>query len=179
MNDELIRLARRYLTALRKHLKAGTHASLEPAPRLGRQTVAAGLETLELARIHEQAFADLMRVNGLHMTPAVMTRRARLFFREANAPIEQAQRGARQAAIQMSQLTETLTHRTAELAAANRQLRRGVAERKIMEDAYEKRRKLHNQCLEESLQLQKRLRQLTHRLLAGQENERKNISREL
>jgi signal transduction histidine kinase len=37
----------------------------------------------------------------------------------------------------------------------------------------------HQKCLEESLQLQKRLRQLTHRVLAGQEAERRNISQEL
>ena len=179
MNDEPMRLARRYTTALRNHLKAGAHASFGPALRLGRQTVAAGLETLDLARIHEQAFAGLLQVNGSHMTRAVMTKRAGLFFKEANSPIVQTQCAAAQAAVHMSQLTETLSHRTAELADANRRLRQGVAQRKVMEDAYEKRRKLHNECLEESLQLQKRLRQLTHRLLAGQENERKNISREL
>ena len=36
-----------------------------------------------------------------------------------------------------------------------------------------------SKCLEESLQLQKRLRQLTHRVLVAQEDDRKNISREL
>jgi hypothetical protein len=40
-----------YLAALRNHLKAVPKAGLQPALGLGRQTVALGLETLELARI--------------------------------------------------------------------------------------------------------------------------------
>ena len=76
-------------------------------------------------------------------------------------------------------LKEALDQRTEELAASNRQLQRGVVRRKVMEDAFEKRGQHHKKCLEESLQLQKRLRQLTHRVLATQEDERKSISREL
>ncbi len=179
MKDEPLRLARRYTAALRKHLMGGTHASLEPALKLGRQSVATGLETLDLAKIHEQALTGLLQKNGLPKTPAIMTNRAGIFFKEASVPIEETHRTAAQAKVHMNKLTETLGHRTAELADASRRLQQGVAQRKVMEDAYEKRRKLHNICLEESLQLQKRLRQLTHRLLAGQENERKKISREL
>jgi signal transduction histidine kinase len=48
-----------------------------------------------------------------------------------------------------------------------------------MEDALKKSGTHHKKCLEESLHLQKRLRQLTHRVISTQEDERKNISREL
>jgi len=48
-----------------------------------------------------------------------------------------------------------------------------------METAAEKNGKDHKKCLEESLQLQKRLRQLTHQLLTAHEAERKTISRKL
>ena len=41
------------------------------------------------------------------------------------------------------------------------------------------RTKNHGKSLEESLQLQNRVRKKTHRVLAAQENERKKISREL
>ncbi len=92
MKDEPIRLAQRYMVALRKHLTGGTHASLEPALKLGRQTVAAGLETLDLAKIHERALTGLIERNGLPKTPAVMTNRAGIFFKEANAPIEETHR---------------------------------------------------------------------------------------
>jgi signal transduction histidine kinase len=72
-----------------------------------------------------------------------------------------------------------LAARTKELAAAKRRIQRSLVRREVMEVAFEQRAKLHRKCLAESLQLQKRLRQLTHRLLAAQEAERKKVSREL
>jgi signal transduction histidine kinase len=76
-------------------------------------------------------------------------------------------------------LQAALGRRTGELAAVKVQLQEDIAKRKLVEDAHKKRGKLHHQCLEESLQLQKRLRQLTHRLFAAQENERQKVGREL
>ncbi|MBI3867228.1 MAG: hypothetical protein HY299_01750 [Verrucomicrobia bacterium] len=55
MKLKLTALAGRYEAALRKHLRPGARQSLQPALRLGRQAVALGLETLELARVHERA----------------------------------------------------------------------------------------------------------------------------
>jgi signal transduction histidine kinase len=133
------------------------------------------LETLELARIHEQALATL----ELSKIKNGFTKLAGIFFTEANLPIEETHRAARQNGIHLERLKETLGQRTDELAVSNRQLQRGVARRKVMEDTFEKTGKHHNKCLEESLQLQKRLRLLTHRVLAAQEDERKSISREL
>jgi signal transduction histidine kinase len=49
----------------------------------------------------------------------------------------------------------------------------------MLQEAFDKRGDQHRKCLQESLQLQKRLRLLTHRVLAAQESERKVISREL
>jgi signal transduction histidine kinase len=148
---------------------------LQPALELGRAAVVLGLGTLELARIHEQALATL----ELSYTKNGFTKLAGIFFTEANIPIEETQRTARQNKIHLSRLKETLDQRTEELAASNRQLQRGVARRKVMENAFEKSGQHHKKCLEESLQLQKRLRQLTHRVLATQEDECKSISREL
>ena len=164
-----------YVTALRKQLKQGPQAGLQPALALGRAAVALGLGTLELARIHEQALATL-ELSGVKNG---FTKLAGIFFTEANTPIEETQRAARQNKLHLSRLKETLDQRTEELAATNRQLQRGIVRRKIMEDAAEKNGENHKKCLEESLQLQKRLRQLTHRVLATQEDERKTISREL
>jgi len=175
MKQKLIRLSQQYVAALGKHLKQGPQASLQPALGLGRQAVALGLETLELARIHEQALATLELSN----TKNGFTKLAGVFFTEVNTPIEETHRTARQTKVHLSRLKETLDLRTEELAVSSRQLQRGVVRRKAMEDAAEKSGKHHNKCLEESLQLQKRLRQLTHRVLAAQEDDRKSISREL
>jgi hypothetical protein len=59
MKRRLNRLSRRYASALRKHLKAGPRASLQAARGLGREALAAGLETLDVARIHEGALAAM------------------------------------------------------------------------------------------------------------------------
>jgi|SRR5665213_195861 len=168
-------LSQRYVTALRQHLKAGPRATLQPALGLGRRAVALGLETLDLARIHERAVATL----ELSSSKNGFIKRAGFFLNEAITPIVETHRAARQTKAAVSRLKETLGQRTEELAASNRQLQRGIVRRKVMEDAFEKSGKHHSKCLEESLQLQKRLRQLTHRLMTAQENERKHISHEL
>lgn len=175
MKQKLTKLSQRYVTALRKHLQQGPRASLQPALGLGRQAVALGVETLELARIHERALTTLELSNSKNG----VIKRAEIFFTEAITPIVEAQRAARQTKVDLSRLKETLGQRTEELAVTNRQLQRGVVRRKAMEEAFEKSGQHHHKSLEESLQLQKRLRQLTHQVLAAQEDERKNISREL
>ena len=175
MKRKLDSLSQQYVAALKKHLKPGPQASRQPAVELGRQAVALGLETLGLARIHEQALATLK----LSETKNGFTKLAGIFFAEANTPIEETHRAARQGKVHLSRLEETLGQRTEELAANNRQLQRGVVRRKIMEETAEKSGLQHKKCLVESLQLQKRLRQLTHRVMVAQEDDRKSISREL
>jgi len=175
MEKKLTGLSRRYAAALGKHLKQGPQASLSPALALGRRAVALGLKTLELAWIHEDALVTLELSNIKNG----FTKLAGIFFAEANTPIEETHRAARQDKARLSRLKETLDQRTEELAVSNRQLQRGVLRRKAMEDAFERTGRHHNKCLEESLQLQKRLRLLTHRVLASQEDDRKSISREL
>jgi signal transduction histidine kinase len=168
-------LSQRYVASLEKHLKQGPQASLQPALELGRAAVALGLETLELARIHEQALATLK----LSETKNGFTKLAGIFFSEANTLIEETHHAARQTKVQLGRVMAALGRRTEELAASNRQLQQGVVRRKVMEDDFAKRGQHHHKCLEESLELQKRLRQLTHQVIAAQEDERKKISREL
>ncbi|HVU08987.1 MAG TPA: histidine kinase [Verrucomicrobiae bacterium] len=175
MKQNLTQLSQRYVAALEKHLKQGPNANLQPALRMGREAVALGLETLELARIHEQALVAL----GLSNAKNAFTKLAGNFFTEANTLIEETHRAARQTKVHLSRLMATLSRRTAELAASNRQLQQGVVRRKVMENDFAKRGRRYQKRLEESLELQKRLRQLTHQVIAAQEDERKKISREL
>jgi signal transduction histidine kinase len=167
--------SQRYVAALEKQIKRGPGASLEPAVELGREAVALKLDTLELAWIHEQAIATL----GLSEVNNAFTKLAGIFFTEANMLIEETHRTAREARNHLDRVMVSLGKRTEELAASNRQLQKGVAKRKFMEDDFAERGRHHEKCLEESLELQKRLRLLTHKVLAAQENERKQISREL
>jgi signal transduction histidine kinase len=175
MKQSLIALSQSYVTALRTHLKPGAPVRLLAAQGIGRQAVALGMETLELARMHEHALVELK----VSPDKTGLIRRAESFFTEANTPIEETHRPAQDGAVHLSRLKESLGERTQELAATNRQLQRGVDRRKVIEVAAEKTGQHYKKCLEESLELQKRLRLLTHRVIATQEDERKSISNEL
>jgi signal transduction histidine kinase len=175
MKQNVILLSEQYNDALQKYLASGASADLSTALVLGRQAIALKLETLELARIHEQALTTMKPSQNKSDT----TKRAENFFNKANTPIVEVHDVMQQSKSQVNRLQETLGQRTEELAATNRQLQRGVVRRKVMENAAQKNGQHYKKCLEESLELQKRLRQLTHRVLVAQEDERKSISLEL
>jgi two-component system, NarL family, sensor histidine kinase DegS len=175
MKQRIIGLSQRYVTALRKHLHQGPRAGLQPALSLGRRAVVLGLDTLELARMHEQAVATL----ELSFSKDGIEKRAEAFFAEAMIPIVETHRAARQSKTELNRMTETLNRRTLELAATNRQLQRGILRRKSVEAALKSSGENYARLLRDSLQLQEGLRQLTHRVLASQEEDRKKISLEL
>ena len=60
METKLAGLSRRYQAALQEHIEQGPRASPQSADGLGRRALAIGLETLDLARIHEQALMALV-----------------------------------------------------------------------------------------------------------------------
>lgn len=171
-------LSQSYTAALRKYLGQGARGGLPPALALGRRAVALGLETLDLARIHEQALAAL-ELSTAKKASAHPVKRAGLFFAEAITPIVETHHAARQSKIDLRRINETLKQRTAELAVTNRLLQRGIVRRKGMEMAFKISGLYYAKLLKDSLQLQEGLRQLTHRLLAAQEDERNKVSHEL
>jgi signal transduction histidine kinase len=175
MKQKLTRLSQQYVTALRRHLQQGPQGSLQRALGLGRKAVSLGIETLELARIHEGSITAL----ELSSSTDGEINRAEIFFAEALTPIVETHRAARQSKEDLNRLNETLNRRTVELAATNRQLQRGIVRRKSVEAALKKSGKHYTKLLKDSLQLQEGLRHLTHQVLASQEDERKKISREL
>jgi signal transduction histidine kinase len=175
MKQKLIRLSQRYVGALRKHLLRGPRASLRPALGLGRQAATLGLETLDLARIHERALV-ILKTSGSRNGSA---KRGEIFFTEAIIPIVETHRAARQSKFQLDRLNKMLSRRTVELAATNNQLQRGIVRRKNVEAALKKSGEHYTKLLKDSLQLQEGLRQLAHQVMAAQEDERKKISCEL
>jgi len=152
---------------------------LHPARALGRQAMASGLETLDLARIHEQALIMLVLPSSSTVTREAMVRRAGIFFSEAITPIEKTHRTAREAGLHFSQLNQTLRQRSADLAVSNRQLKQEIVQRKGVEKSLRKSEQHYGRLLEQSRDMQEQLRHLSRQLLTAQEEERKKISREL
>jgi signal transduction histidine kinase len=175
MKRDLIALSRNYTSALRKHLKQGPRASLRPARGLGCKAMAVGLETLDLARIHEEA---LSRLEASSSKDGIIER-AEIFFTEAITPIEKTHRAALRTNSRLSQVNKTLDRRTVDLAATNRSLKQSIIQRKTVQSALRKSGGRSKKLLEESHRLQKHLQHLTHQILSAQEDKRKKISHKL
>lgn len=179
MKRKLTGLSRHYQAALRGHLTRSPRASLRAAKALGRRAMTLGLETLDLARIHEQALIKLVVPNFSSGSRAAIVRRAGAFFAEAITPIENTHRIAQETSVHMERLNLSLRQRSAALAASNQQLREEVAQRRLAEESLKNSQQHYGQLLEQSRRMQDQLRMLSRQLLLAQEEERKKISREL
>jgi signal transduction histidine kinase len=138
-----------------------------------------GLETLDLARVHERALIALVLPDGPPRARAAMVRRAGKFFAEAVSHIEKTHRTAREANASLNQTVRTLNQRSAALIASNRELQQEIRRRKSVETSLRKSERHHTRLLEQSCLMQEQLRRLSRQLLLAQEEERKTISREL
>jgi signal transduction histidine kinase len=179
METKLTSLSRRYQAALLRHLKQGPPAGLRSADGLGREAMDLGLETLDLAKIHEQALVALMspsRSSGAHDGTI---KRAQTFFAEALTRIEKTHHAAMEANVRLGQLNEKLRRRTGELVSTNRRLKEEILRRQAMEKALKKSEQHYGLLLEQSHHMQEQLRRLSRRVLSAQEEERRRISRDL
>jgi signal transduction histidine kinase len=179
MKAKFLKLSQRYRAALRAHLKAGRKAGLEPARGLGDEALAAGLETLDLAKLHEQILVTEVLPGCTPRKRSALIKQAGIFFAVAITPIEKTHRRAQEAAAQLKKFIETLSQRTVELAASNLELSLEIAQRKAAEAALQKSEHHYSQLLKQSDSLQEQLRRLSRQILSAQEEERKRISREL
>lgn len=179
MKCNLTSWSRQYRAALQKHLHRGGQTSYQPARGFGRRAVTMGLQTLDLARMHERALITLVLPTYSPGTRETMVRRAGAFFAEAITPIEATHRIAKEANIQMAQLNRTLRARSTDLSASNRRLKKEIAQRRLAEKSLQQSEQHYGQLLEQSRGMQEQLRLLSRQLLSAQEEERKKISREL
>lgn len=175
MKQKLTWISRCYVSSLRKYLAQGPGAAPQGARVLGLQAVKLGLETLDMAKIHQETLATLEAFSSRDG----VIKRSEFFFTEAVTPIENTHRAALKANANLSQANKTLNRRTLDLAASNQSLKESIVRRKIAEEALRKREERSKKLLEESRRLQKHLQHLTHRVLSAQEHKRKNISHEL
>jgi signal transduction histidine kinase len=179
MKRQLLSLARRYQSALRNHLKQGKRASLKTARGLGSQALAAGLQTLDLAKLHEQTLVSDVLPGCSPGERAALVEQAGIFFRVAITPVETEPRDVPDDPEFIKKIIETLSRRTVELAAANLELSQEITHRKATEAALKKSERHTSLLLKESDRLQEQLRRLSRQILSAQEEERKRISREL
>lgn len=179
MKPERSRLSEQYRAALVTHLKPGSRARSGPATGLGRDALALGLETLDLARMHAHAVLTLAKPPASAGRRDGILKRSHAFFIEAILPIEETHRVAMDENVQLQQLSQTLRERNAELAAANAQLRQEILRRQAAEESLRKSQQHYRQLLERSRLMHEQLRRLSRQILLAQEEERKEISREL
>lgn len=179
MKHTLKSLSRRYQADLRTHLRQGRQASLESARGLGTQALAAGLQTLDLAKLHEQTLVAEVLPGCPAGRRAALIKQAGIFFAVAITPIERKHRSAQEATAHLKKFIETLSQRTVELAASNLELNLEIKQRVAAEAALKKSERHYSLLLEQSDRLQEQLRRLSREILSAQEEERKKISREL
>ncbi|MGA2852911.1 MAG: sensor histidine kinase [Verrucomicrobiota bacterium] len=173
------KFSRRYQAGLQAYLKLRSGAHLKSARGMGRHALAAGLQTLDIAKLHEAILVNRILPGHPAGKRAALIRQAGTFFTEAITPIEKIHHGARDAAVELNQIVEMLSHRTVELAASNLVLEQEITQRKAVETALKKSEHHYSQLLEQSNRLQEQLRQLSRQILLAQEEERREISREL
>ena len=179
MKRRLLNFSRLYRAALRAHLKQGRLAGLESARGLGDKAFSAGLQTLDLAKLHELILVTEVLPGCPPRKRSALIKQAGIFFAVAITPIEKTHRSAREAAARLKKIIETLSQRTVELAASNLELSLEISQRKMAEEALRKSEHHYSELLRQSDRLQEQLRRLSRQILSAQENERKRISREL
>jgi signal transduction histidine kinase len=179
MKRKLFNFSRLYRAALLTHLKSGRLAGLESAQGLGAKALAAGLQTLDLAKLHELVLVTEVLPGCPAGKRSALIKQAGTFFAVAITPIEKTHRSARESAAQLKKFIETLSQRTVELAASNLELSLEISQRKAAEEALKKSEHHYAELLRQSDRLQEQLRRLSRQILSAQEDERKRISREL
>lgn len=169
-----------YVAALHEHLDRGDLcADLLHAHEIGRLAVSQGLETLDLAKIHDGALKALVPPDSSHETRDEICTRAAAFFTEAITPIEDTHQAAQEGRLQLDKLNETLDRSTLDLADSKRELQEGITGRKSAEAALKSVAEHPVELLKESRLLEEHLQEIAREILAANEEERKRMSIQL
>lgn len=181
--SQLSRLSEHYLAALRtlfeRSPQAACAAAMQAAHAIGKEAVSIGLETLDLARIHDHALAQVLLAGETPATCEDLSARAAVFFTEAITLIEVTHRGALQASAALHEMNASLDERTLDLAASNRQLQQQIAERAAVETALKDSQRSSSELLRDSRDLEEQLQEMARTILSATEAERNNMSRQL
>ncbi len=169
----------RYAKALLTHLNQGAKASMASAHQLGGDALKKKILILDLAKIHHLEFSRIIEAEIFPKNSAATIKQAGLFFAEAIKPIEETHLAVTEARKSRDEQINALRSRTGELLLSNRELKKEVAHRKSAELALKKSELLQKDLLVQSNKMQEKLRYLTHQILLENEEQRREISREL
>lgn len=159
MRRLLAAFARRYRTALGRHLKVGHRASSKTAVRVGQLVVALELGRSELNQIHERALASVRCVGSM----ASRNRRATAFLAAVIIGFKDARRAFRRDNRKLLEGESVSSRHLANRSKGSRESAAGESAK----------------LLEASLKAQETMRRLTRRNLTAQERERHVISHRL
>lgn len=165
-----------YSVGLQTYLMGDPAAGLKAAHALGSEAVVIGLETLDLAKIHDLALAALLPPGSPSDALHAMSNRASHFFTEAITPIEETHLTALESSIDLNQLVERLEERTQALESANCELQGEIMERKRAEAALKASENAALGLLSESHHLEKKLQDTARTILTANEDERRKMS---
>lgn len=166
----------RYLAALGTHCGQAPHArDMEAAPLLGMQALSLGIDTLELAAIHDQALSTL-KSDGTPPEFSGRTKLAEAFFASALLPIEASHRTGAVGRSHLEQLSADLATITRDLDDATRDLEREIAARKSAEQALLTSEERSAKLRTESQKLYSRVQELAHKAMGANEGERRALS---
>lgn len=169
-------ISHQYHEALRAYVDpVALGIDLQPALQLGTLAVDAGLDTLDMARIHDLAMKQIVPAE----VAADQRLRASAFFAEAITPIESTHRSAQEAKQKIERLSDTLALSNVELAEIQQALREGISMREGSEAALKISRDTFEILLKESRMIEVHLRGIAHQSLTGQEEERRRLSLQL
>lgn len=176
VQHDVSHISHQYQKALRAYVDpVSPDVDLQPALHLGALAVDEGLDTLDMAKIHDLAMKEIApaEVTSYHRL------RASAFFAEAITPIESTTRSAQEANQKIVRLSDTLALNSAELADTQSALQKGISMREDSEAALKSSQDTFETLLQESRILEAHLRDIAHRSLSGQEEERRRISHHL
>ena len=179
MKHKILTWSRRYQAALRTHLDADDREGLEAVRALGSEILAAGVPMLELAKLHEKFLVSELLPDYPVGKRAALIERAGKFFAAAVVPTGTTLRPGSEDSSPLEQTVEMLSRRTVDLAASNLALSAEITRRKSVEQALKEKERGYARLLKESAVLHEQLRNLSRQILSAQEDERKEISREL
>jgi hypothetical protein len=132
-SNDVSHISHQYHEALRAYVDpVALGMDLQPALQLGTLAVDAGLDTLDMARIHDLAMNGDRPCGGRRRS---LRLRASAFFAEAITPIESTHRSAQEAKQKIERLSDTLALSSVELAEIQMALRDGISMREGSEAA--------------------------------------------